>query len=259
MLHYYSLAAGWVFFLYRREPWPRSFRSSICHAIARRDAICISCLFNFNGLFFLFLFCILFECRKKKKKYLLVQRHLLLKFFFSFSPKTWSWWHFRLPPAFFWVGLWWTLTLATGHCYYSWRCRGKRTNGEEELVPGAGRCVELIHQGSGRFVRLDLKPPQTLCVTTCFYTVWGVSRTARWIIQPRPTMWIQLTLFCVCVCAACILCWNWRSRWRNNCPPSSPPLFCLWLSNRKKKPNDFDLFRRAARDILSLNFDTKWH
>jgi hypothetical protein len=33
----------------------------------------------------------------------------------------------------------------------------KRTNGEEEeLVPGAGRCVELIHQGSGRFVRLQL-------------------------------------------------------------------------------------------------------
>ena len=66
VLHYYSLAADWVFCLYRREPWPRSFRSSICHAIARRDAICISCLFNFNGLF-IFLFCILFECRKKKE------------------------------------------------------------------------------------------------------------------------------------------------------------------------------------------------
>jgi hypothetical protein len=46
----------------------------------------------------------------------------------------------------------------------------KRTNGEEEeLVPGAGRCVELIHQGSGRFVRLQLhkkrkkKNPNFMC------------------------------------------------------------------------------------------------
>jgi hypothetical protein len=83
----------------------------------------------------------------------------------------------------------------------------------------------------------------------------------------RPTMWIQLTFFSLClcaVCAACILCWeNWRSRWRNNCPPSlSSPFSRLWLSNRRQKSertNDFDLFRRAAssQDILSLNFDTK--
>lgn len=98
--------------------------------------------------------------KRKKKKYLFCSAAPASSFFVSFlpHPKDVILVTFRFPLKAWIVVDFDTHYMATVDILI---IRGvveeKRTNGEEEeLVPGAGRCVELIHQGSGRFVRLQL-------------------------------------------------------------------------------------------------------
>jgi hypothetical protein len=144
--------------------------------------------------------------------------------------------------------------------------RRKRTNErrneeeeEEELVPGAGRCVELIHQGSGRFVRLGNL--NQLYVSRRFILRWTSFEACHELAlnNPPPTddgNSIDSFFFSsqsVSVCAA-LLCWNW-SRWRNNCPPPLlvvPFFFCeieniqitstsFWFIPKRTLPGQFCL------------------
>ena len=103
---------------------------------------------------------------------------------------------------------------------------------EEELVPGGGRCVELIHQGSGRFVRTNF-----LCVTTYLWRRFEACHELR-----RWVMWIQLTLS--------VYNLNCCNRWRNNCP-----FFCdiLIYSCAASSQDILSLTRNGIRYAQSLN------